>query len=100
MKGDIHEGTKILEGKHMISILLYVGGHDGCTKSDLYQAVAFSNNMPNKLDALESAGLLTQSPHTHSVTLSLTETGTEVARRLEGLNQYMIESRRETARDF
>ena len=77
MKGDIHEGTKILEGKHMISILLYVGGHDGCTKSDLYQAVAFSNNMPNKLDAL----------------------GTEVARRLEGLNQYMIESRRETARD-
>ena len=80
---------RILEERHMTEIIMYVRDHDGCKKCDLYKAVARNSRMPSKIEMLESAGILTQSDHSRSVTLHLTRKGREVADSLDSLDRFM-----------
>ena len=48
----------VFEEKHMLSTLLYLREHPGCNKSDLYTAVSRNPRMPEKLETLESLGLV------------------------------------------
>ena len=49
----------VLEGRHMIAVLLYLRDHEGCMKSDIYRALTRTPRFPEKLDLLESSGLIT-----------------------------------------
>lgn len=84
-------GATVLEQKHMIAALLYLAENDGCTKTELYGAVSSNPRMPEKLDALEEAGLITQdrSEGSRAVRLSLTDLGHSVATRLAEIEELM-----------
>lgn len=77
----VNEGIRVLEEKHMVSIILHLLEHDGCTKTDLYNGVSKNPRMPDKLDLLESAGLVRQVQRQDSpaVTLMLTDAGRGIA---------------------
>lgn len=81
----------VLEERHMISTLLYLAKSGGCTKSELYRAVSTNPRMPEKLDLLESAGLITQTPSVDSraVRICLTEAGAQVALALDRIDSLL-----------
>ncbi len=83
--------ARVLEGKHMISILLYLNINDKCKKIEIYENVSNNPRIPDKLDILESAGLLKQSKDTdsRSMIISLTEKGKMVSQRLSELDRLM-----------
>ena len=84
-------GISVLEQKHMISTILFLADSGGCTKSELYRAVSTNPRMPEKLDMLEEAGLITQeqSDGSRSVRISLTDLGTEVSAILSEIDVMM-----------
>lgn len=84
-------GVTVLEAKHMISALLYIAGNDGCTKTELYGAVSSNPRMPEKLDELESSGLILQerSADSRTVRIRLTDTGRRVSARLAEIDDLM-----------
>ena len=84
-------GAAILEEKHMVSTLLFLSENDRCTKTELYRAVSSNPRMPEKLDLLESAGLIRQvnAEGSNAVRLTLTETGRRVASMLSELDAMM-----------
>lgn len=86
--------VKLLEGKHMISTLLFIDGNDGCMKTDLYRAVSTNPRMPEKLDTLEAAGLLVQdsSGNANTVRLYITESGRKVAAMLRSIDDAIKEN--------
>ena len=86
-------GAAVLEGRHMISVMVYLLDHDGCRKSDIYQDISRSPRFPDKLELLESNGLITMRPVTRdSVLISLTELGEEVALHLKAIGELMTET--------
>ena len=82
-------GAAVLEGRHMISVMVYLLDHDGCRKTDLYDVVSYNIRMPDKLDRLETSGLITQErTRGRAVLLRLTDTGRKVGEellRIEGM---------------
>lgn len=57
------------EEKHVISILMYVAGNPGCKKTDIYDAVSRNPRMPEKIEILESMGLMTHETVNRSLVL-------------------------------
>ena len=71
------EAVAGIEGKRMLSTILYIGMNSGCTKGQLYDAVSRNIRMPEMLRELESRGILridVGSDH-HFEKLSLTSLG-------------------------
>ena len=55
----IYDGPlSVLCDQHVIPILLYVAGHERCTKSDVYRNIGHHSNMPKKLEILADSGLI------------------------------------------
>ncbi len=83
----------ILESKHMISILLFLSNNDGCMKTELYSAVSNNPRMPEKLDDLESAGLLRleRNSESRAVRIYLTKLGASIGRSLQDIDRKMSE---------
>ncbi len=80
----------IFEGRHMISALMYISTNDGCMKTDLYKAVSNNPRMPDKLDDLMEAGLLTQgSGGANTVRLYLTDRGMRVAELFRNIEEEL-----------
>lgn len=84
----IPAGVSILEEKHMTGILLYLRHHGGCKKTDLYRDVGRGSRMSEKLDILESEGLLTQCGE-HTVILNLTDRGDALADALADIDGFL-----------
>ena len=72
----------VLADRHIIPMLLYIGEHGGCTRSDIYAAVARSVNTPGKIDMLESGGLVESTVVGGVGRLTLTGVGAEVVERI------------------
>ncbi len=70
----------ILESANTVDILLYVHGHPGCYKSEIYRNITRNAHTREKIDALSSAGLLSVSPSENGSgsVLSLTGKGVRV----------------------
>lgn len=88
--------VQVLEEKHAITVMIYLSLHDGCRKSDIYRDVSRNPRMPDKLDMLESNGLIVQEPlgDRNSVRISLTEIGRIVAdslREIETAMKHVLE---------
>ncbi len=84
-------GISVLEEKHMIRLLLYLSEHDGITKTQVYRNVARTSNMPDKLDRLAAAGLVTleKTPHYLTVLIHLTDKGMRVAGMLKDVESAL-----------
>ena len=67
------------EEKHVISILMYVAGNPGCKKTDIYNAVSRNPRMPEKIEILESMGLMTHETINRSSFYKLTAGGINIA---------------------
>lgn len=83
--------TKVLENTHSIAIMIYLLENPGCKKTQLYRAISSNSRMPDKLNELEDAGLVTQTcVDGLSVSLNLTDLGFDVASRLEDVEQMLV----------
>ncbi len=76
----------VLADRHIIPMLLYIGEHGGCTRSDIYAAVARSVNTPGKIDMLESGGLVESTVVGGVGRLTLTGVGAEVVERIREID--------------
>ena len=76
------------EEKHVISILMYVAGNPGCKKTDIYDAVSRNPRMPEKIEILESMGLMTHETVNRSSFYKLTAGGINIA------NMSLVRDRR------
>lgn len=76
----------IFEEKHIIGILMYVADNPDCMKTEIYEAVSRNPRMPEKIETLESVGLMTHRTVDRSTFYSLTEGGNIVARLLSDVS--------------
>ena len=81
-------GMDVLNEKHALSILLYVYRHDGCMKTELYSGVNSRSRMPEKIQGLDDAGLLTQDVD-GSTRLHITGPGKQVASKLVEIEEIL-----------
>ena len=84
--GRFRPAAAVLEGGHVISILVFLRTHGPAMKSEIYEAVAYGTRMSRKLEELEGIGLLTISVSNNGrmSSIALTDSGIEVA-------DYLIE---------
>lgn len=85
----MNDNIRVFEEKHMIAIMLYLLDHDGCKKTELYEATTRNPRMPLKLLTLASYGLLELEQSSHCEHIHLTEKGWDVARKLENIAETM-----------
>ncbi len=91
----------VLEEKHSIDILLYLLDEKTALKSTIYRNISTNPRMPEKLDKLADAGLITQSVNRfekNSATVRLTPRGEEVAELLSDSLQVICERPRQYTR--
>lgn len=90
-EGCSREGVRILEEKHAISVMLYLLENDGCRKSEIYRDVSRNPRMPEKLEMMESAGLVVFDPPNHGLhpRIVLTDMGRDVAEALSRIDSRM-----------
>lgn len=83
--------VKTLEAKHMISILVFLQIHGPSRKIDIYEGVSSNPRMPDKLNILEEAGLISQQMDMiiRSTIVTLTERGSNVAGLLISIDDMM-----------
>ena len=81
----------VLCDTHAIPILLYVGEHGHCIKSDIYREVARHTNMPKKIDALADSGLIELEPSEggRTTTVLLTDMGGRVVKLLRDIDSIL-----------
>lgn len=84
------DNVALLEGRHMIEILLYLEEHGPCNKYDVRLAMNGDPRTAEKLDLLEDRGLVVQTHNRRESALrvSLTPNGVQVAgilREIDGL---------------
>ena len=81
----------VLCDTHAIPILLYIGEHGSCIKSDIYREVARHANMPKKIDALADSGLIELEPSEggRTTTVLLTDMGGSVVKLLRDIDSIL-----------
>lgn len=81
----------VLCDTHAIPILLYIGEHGRCIKSDIYREVARHANMPKKIDALADSGLIELEPSEggRTTTVLLTDMGGSVVKLLRDIDSIL-----------
>ncbi|MBE6528639.1 MAG: hypothetical protein E7Z64_05715 [Thermoplasmata archaeon] len=91
MNDDIENSILTFEEKHLISIMMFLSLNGECRKIDVYHNVSSNPRIPDKLDRLESMGLITQirDPNTRSIMIRLTESGKHVASTLAELDRFL-----------
>lgn len=79
------------EEKHLIAILTFLAMNGPCRKIDVYDAVSTNPRMPQKLDKLESMGLIMQEydPRMRSNMITITEAGRSVADHLFAIDSIL-----------
>ena len=81
----------VLCDTHAIPILLNIGEHGRCIKSDIYREVARHANMPKKIDALADSGLIELEPSEggRTTTVLLTDMGGSVVKLLRDIDSIL-----------
>ena len=85
------KGVMTLEEKHMIAIMMYLSINGECRKIEIYENVSSNPRIPQKLDRLESMGLLTQKydRNLRSTVIKLTSKGMEAAKIINELDRRL-----------
>ena len=81
----------VLCDTHAIPILLYIGEHGCCIKSDIYREVGRPANMPKKLESLEDSGLIEMKSKGdgRTTTVLLTDMGGRVVKILRDIESIL-----------
>lgn len=81
----------VLCDTHAIPILLYIGEHGRCIKSDIYREVARHANMPKKIETLADSGLIELEPSEggRTTTVLLTDMGSRVVKILRDIESIL-----------
>ena len=87
--GRCMESIRILESRHVMSLLVFLRDRGPTNKMDIYETVARGPNMSEKLEVLESMGILRMEKSGKTI-VSLTETGEEVADHLKAVMSLMV----------
>ena len=76
---------------HAIPILLYIGEHGCCIKSDIYREVGRPANMPKKLESLADSGLIEMKSKGdgRTTTVLLTDMGGRVVKILRDIESIL-----------
>ena len=83
----------VLEERHMIAVLLFLRDHEGCMKSDIYRALTRTPRFPEKLDLLESSGLITVDDIDRRATcIRLTDKGRRISDHLVEMQAIMADT--------
>ncbi len=87
-------GVLSFEEKHLVAIMMYLSINGQCRKIEIYQNVSSNPRIPEKLDRLESMGLIDQisDPKSRSIIIALTKKGREVADALNSLDKMIKEN--------
>ncbi len=72
------DGIRLLEEKHVIHILGFIGDNPGCMKTEIYSAVSHNPRMPDKLKMLADAGLVIAVVSEHCTRYTLSDVGMHV----------------------
>ena len=82
------DGIRLLEEKHVMHILDFIGSNPDCMKTEIYKAVSHNPRMPDKLNMLEREGLILQEKKDPrgTTTITLTEKGERIALLLEDID--------------
>ena len=84
------ERMRALEGKHVLSIILYIKDRGSCMKTDIYNDVSQNPRSLEKVEVLESLGLVTIEPVDRKRTrISLTEKGVLVTDKLDEIRSLL-----------
>ena len=84
------ERMRALEGKHVLSIILYIKDRGSCMKTDIYNDVSQNPRSLEKVEVLESMGLVTIEPVDRKRTrISLTDKGLRVAGKLDEIRSIL-----------
>ena len=83
-----------LEGKHMLSLILYLDNMAPVIKTDVYNDVARSSSMLTRIDDLEAMGLVRIYPtgRTNNKVVTMTDKGREVAKTIRKMLEVVEES--------
>ena len=81
----------VLCDTHAIPILLYIGEHGRCIKSDIYREVARHANMPKKIETLADSGRIELEPSEggRTTTVLLTDMGGRVVKILRDIDSNL-----------
>ena len=73
--------VEVLEGKHVLSLLLYISRLSPVLKADIYNDISRCSTMPEKLEDLKKTGLVEiyHTGRTNSNVIVITEKGRKVA---------------------
>ena len=91
------------EEKHLINIMLYLITNGPSRKIYIYQGVSSNPRMPDKINSLESMGLVNQDmdDSSRSTIVSLTKLGMDVAKLLEEMDKLLrIPSEKKELADY
>ena len=85
------DDIRSLEEKHLIAIMLYLNINPRCKKIEIYENVSSNPRIPDKLNRLESMGLITQQDdsESRSIIIALTDKGADVAEKLAELDRII-----------
>lgn len=72
------EDVRLLEEKHVMHILDFIGRNPDCMKTEIYDAVSHNPRMPDKLRKLEDAGLIIPKGTDNCTRYTLTDDGTHI----------------------
>ena len=83
-----------LEGKHMLSLILYLDNMAPVIKTDVYNDVARSSSMLTRIDDLEAMGIVRIYPtgRTNNKVVTMTDKGREVAKVIRKMIEVIEES--------
>ena len=76
-----------------IPILLFIGRHGNCTKSNIYRGVSRTSNTPKRLESLAGSGLIEMEPvgDGRATRVLLTDMGVRVVNLLRDIESIMSE---------
>jgi DNA-binding MarR family transcriptional regulator len=91
MDPEMERGVLGFEEKHLIAIMMFLSINGECQKIEVYRNVSSNPRIPDKLDRLESMGLITQEPleKSRAINIVLTSKGRKVAKMLMELDAFL-----------
>ena len=76
----------------VIRTMIFLLANGPSKKTEIYDAVARNQNMPKRLERMREAGLVDIVEYGPTETVTLTATGVEVARLLQGISDVLADA--------
>lgn len=82
---------RLLANSGTVDMMIYIHGHPGCRKSDIYSDVTRNMHVPDKLAELRDCGMIEMEENGNRAFLYMTEKGDEIAEALLRMKELLGE---------